>query len=105
MSEKLINMDKPIPKPRTRRLNCRLNCDDTLNLEDTLLSFNGPIGQEQAWAVCHQTAKCLAALGPNKLQELTRLTQILLHKEGYVLLDLPTGYYISLVNIENKYSS
>ncbi|XP_057337314.1 protein spire isoform X4 [Microplitis mediator] len=91
MSEKLKkNMDKPIPKPRTRRLNCRLNCDDTLNLEDTLLSFNGPIGQEQAWAVCHQTAKCLAALGPNKLQELTRLTQILLHKEGYVLLDLPT---------------
>ncbi|CAG5107779.1 Similar to spir: Protein spire (Drosophila melanogaster) [Cotesia congregata] len=82
---------KPVPKPRTRRLNCKLNCDDTLNLEDTLLAFNGPIGQEQAWAVCHQTAKYLATLGPNNFQELTHLNQILLHKEGYVLLDLPTN--------------
>lgn len=89
MDEKKIK--KPVPKPRTRRLNCKLNCDDTLNLEDTLLSFNGPIGQEQAWAVCHQTAKYLATLGPNNFQELTHLNQILLHKEGYVILDLPAS--------------
>ncbi|XP_074103484.1 spire type actin nucleation factor isoform X3 [Cotesia typhae] len=89
MDEKKIK--KPVPKPRTRRLNCKLNCDDTLNLEDTLLSFNGPIGQEQAWAVCHQTAKYLATLGPNNFQELTHLNQILLHKEGYVVLNLPTN--------------
>ncbi|XP_034942449.1 protein spire isoform X2 [Chelonus insularis] len=80
---------RPTPIKRTRKMNCRLSNDGTLNLEETLLSFNEPIGLEQAWAICHQSAKCLLQLGPNNLQELTQLSQILLHKDGHVLLDIP----------------
>lgn len=86
-------MDKPKPMKRINRVNCKLSENDTLNLENTLLSFNGPIGQEQAWAVCHQTAKSLSQLGSNQLQELTSLNQILLHREGHVLLDLHQGKF------------
>ncbi|XP_011310088.1 protein spire isoform X2 [Fopius arisanus] len=91
-------MDPEILHPRAMkrsRVQCKLREDDTLNLEETLLSFNGPIGQEQAWAVCHQTAKFLSQLPSARLQELHSLSQILLHKDGHVLLDLPGVEYVS----------
>ncbi|XP_015120272.1 protein spire isoform X1 [Diachasma alloeum] len=76
---------------RRSRGQCKLSDNDTMTLEETLLSFNGPIGQEQAWAVCHQTAKFLSQLPSNRLQELQSLSQIHLHKEGHILLELPVG--------------
>lgn len=75
---------------RTKHINCKLK-NDRLNLEHTLKTLDGPIGQDQTWAVCHQTARCLSKLPSNSLQELTTLNQIILHKEGHVSLELFTG--------------
>ncbi|KAF7990778.1 hypothetical protein HCN44_000583 [Aphidius gifuensis] len=83
VKKKLTNSQK------TKHINCKLK-NDTLNLEQTLKTLDGPIGQDQTWAVCHQTAKCLSKLPSNNLQELTNLNQIILHKEGHVSLDLFT---------------
>lgn len=92
-----ISDNRPKPMKRTRRMNCRLSDDDTLTLENALLSFNGPIPQEQAWAVCHQTAKSLCLLAPHHLHELSNLNQILLHKDGHILLGLPKGIIVLLL--------
>lgn len=85
-----MTVQRSIPTAKLKRTACTLKYD-TLNLEDILFSFNGPIGQEQAWAVCHQTAKVLSKLPSYHLQELTCLNQIILHTDGNVVLNLHTG--------------
>ncbi|XP_076387014.1 spire type actin nucleation factor isoform X4 [Megachile rotundata] len=77
-NEKEQSMERP---------KCRLDANGRLNLEDILLSFNGPVSQEQAWALCYQTAKSLSRLPDNNFYELSQLSQIVLHKDGDVWLD------------------
>ncbi|KAG9433601.1 protein spire isoform X1 [Apis mellifera carnica] len=69
-----------------KRSKCKLDANDRLNLKDILLSFNGPVSQEQAWALCYQTAKSLSCLPGNNFYELSELSQIVLHKDGDVWL-------------------
>lgn len=69
-----------------KRPKCKLDVNGRLNLEDILLSFNGPVNQEQAWALCYQTAKSLSRLSENNFYEITELSQIVLHKDGDVWL-------------------
>lgn len=69
-----------------KRPRCKLNTNGRLNLKDILLSFNGPVSQEQAWALCYQTAKSLSRLPDNKFYELSDLSEIVLHKDGDVWL-------------------
>ncbi|XP_017762205.1 PREDICTED: protein spire isoform X1 [Eufriesea mexicana] len=69
-----------------KRPKCRLDANGRLNLKDILLSFNGPVSQEQAWALCYQTAKSLSRLSENNFYELSELSQIVLHKDGDVWL-------------------
>ncbi|XP_023290799.1 protein spire isoform X2 [Orussus abietinus] len=69
---------------RSKRPRCKLDPSECLNLQDILLSFNGPISQEQTWALCYQAAKTLARTPRTEFQELTDLSQILLHKDGDV---------------------
>ena len=76
---------------RNRKGNCKLNADDSLSLQDILHCFNSPISREQAWALCHQTAKSLSYLPRNDLRELTDASQILLHKDGHIFIDFPKG--------------
>lgn len=70
----------------TKRPKCKLDPSGRLNLRDILLSFNGPVSQEQAWALCYQTAKTLSRLPDNNFYELSELSQIVLHKDGDVWL-------------------
>ncbi|XP_076238699.1 spire type actin nucleation factor isoform X2 [Calliopsis andreniformis] len=69
-----------------KRTKCKLDANGRLNLKNILLSFNAPISQEQAWALCYQTAKSLSRLPDNNFYELTELSQIVLHKDGDVWL-------------------
>ncbi|CAK9797432.1 Protein spire [Anthophora plagiata] len=73
-------------KKATRRPKCELDAYGRLNLKDILRSFNGPVNQEQAWALCYQTAKSLSRLPDNNFYELSELSQIVLHKDGDVWL-------------------
>ena len=76
---------------RTRKPKCKLDSNDCLNLKDVLLSFNGPISQEQAWALCYQTAKSFLNHSLNEFCELPDLSHILLHKDGHIRMDFERG--------------
>lgn len=76
---------------RTRKPKCKLDSNNCLNLKDILLSFNGPISQEQAWALCYQATKSFLNLSQNQFCELSDLTHILLHKDGHVCMDFEKG--------------
>lgn len=71
---------------QTKRPKCKLDANGRLNLEDILQSFNGPVSQEQAWALCYQTAKSLSRLVDSHFYELSELSHIVLHKDGDVWL-------------------
>ncbi|XP_076279009.1 spire type actin nucleation factor isoform X2 [Lasioglossum baleicum] len=71
----------------TKRLICKLDANGRLNLKDILLSFNGPVSQERAWALCYQTARSLSNLPDKNFYEILDLSQIVLHKDGDVWLD------------------
>ncbi|XP_046818344.1 protein spire isoform X2 [Vespa crabro] len=66
---------------------CKLDEKGRLNLQNILSSFNGPVGEEQAWALCYQAAKTLSSLPKNKCYKLSKLSQIFLHKDGNVFID------------------
>ncbi|XP_033219306.1 protein spire isoform X1 [Belonocnema kinseyi] len=83
---------------RTRKPKCKLNSNDCLNLKDILLSFNGPISQEQAWALCYQATKSFLNLSQNQFCELSDLSHILLHKDGHVCMDFEKGSHNSPVS-------
>ncbi|XP_015432782.1 PREDICTED: protein spire [Dufourea novaeangliae] len=70
----------------TTRSKCKLDASGRLNLRDILVSFNGPVSQEQAWALCYQTAKSLSRMPGNSFYEISELSQIVLHKDGDVWL-------------------
>lgn len=70
----------------TNRPKCRLDANGRLNLKDILISFNEPVNQERAWALCYQTAKSFSRLPDNNFYELLELSQIVLHKDGDVWL-------------------
>ncbi|XP_053971720.1 protein spire isoform X1 [Hylaeus volcanicus] len=84
--EKKTIENKGDEETATNRPKCRLDADGRLNLKDILLSFNGPVSQEQAWALCYQTAKSLSRLPNSNFYELSELSQIVLHKDGDVWL-------------------
>ncbi|XP_046386776.1 protein spire isoform X2 [Ischnura elegans] len=71
---------------------CSLNADDCVSLQDILLSFNAPINEEHAWALCYQCAKCFKNAfdrveGDDKLKKcylVSQLDHVMLHKDGQV---------------------
>ncbi|XP_043469307.1 protein spire [Leptopilina heterotoma] len=72
---------------RTKKPKCKLDSNNCLNLKDVLLSFNGPISQEQAWALCYQAAKTFLNLSQNEYRTLSDSSHLLLHKDGSVQMD------------------
>lgn len=66
---------------------CKLDDDECVSLSDILVSFNGPISEEHAWALCYQCAKCFKnayAKNREKCRLVKKLDQVILHKDGYV---------------------
>lgn len=66
---------------------CKLDENECVSLLDILISFNAPINEEHAWALCYQCAKCFQ----NALQSdrgmcrvVTELEQVVLHRDGNV---------------------
>ncbi|XP_051157327.1 protein spire isoform X3 [Leptopilina boulardi] len=72
---------------RTKKPKCKLDSNNCLNLKDILLSFNGPISQEQAWALCYQATKTFLNLSQNEFRTISDPSHILLHKDGSVQMD------------------
>ncbi|XP_065200343.1 protein spire isoform X2 [Planococcus citri] len=66
---------------------CMLDEEDSVALSDILISFNGPINEEHAWALCYQCAKCFKnsySKEYEKCRLVKELDQVKLHREGYV---------------------
>lgn len=66
---------------------CKLDENDCVSLLDILISFNAPINEEHAWALCYQCAKCFKnALHSDreKCRVVSELQHVLLHRDGQV---------------------
>lgn len=74
---------------------CALDARGCLSLRDILVSFNAPINEQHAWALCYQSAKCLqscfrrpapsgSSTSPGRVFCLTELEHVLLHRDGHV---------------------
>lgn len=76
--------------PEKNKPRCKLDGNNCLSLNDILLSFDGPISEEQAWAVCYQCAKSFRNLfhagnhNNNRLYDATEYGHVLLNKDGDV---------------------
>ncbi|XP_039311024.1 protein spire isoform X2 [Solenopsis invicta] len=82
------------------RPKCKLDLHGCLNLQDILLMFDSPVNQERAWALCYHIANNLSRLTDNKFYEISEFSQIILHKDGDILLENLTGSKHSLVSEE-----
>ena len=68
-------------------MKCKLDADECISLLDILISFNSPISEEHAWALCYECAKCFKnaySKNGDKCRLVKKLDQVLLHKDGYV---------------------
>lgn len=66
---------------------CSLDANGCVSLENILISFNAPISEEHAWALCYQCARCFSnALQSDRKRcfEVGELEHVLLHKDGQV---------------------
>lgn len=71
------------PKP----VKCKLDEEHCVALSDILISFNAPINEEHAWALCYQCAKSFKnaySKNRDKCRLVKELHQVKLHREGYV---------------------
>lgn len=66
---------------------CAPNAEGAVNLQDILESFNAPIKEEHAWALCYQCAKCFnEALSYNrdKCCNVSDVSHVWVHGDGTV---------------------
>lgn len=60
------------------------------SLSDILHSFNGPVNEEQAWAICYQVIKSIASSSShehsNQLRTLASPSDLLVQKDGSVTI-------------------
>ncbi|KAH8019555.1 hypothetical protein HPB51_019982 [Rhipicephalus microplus] len=66
---------------------CDLEGDGCVRLSSILHAFGAPIREEQAWAVCYQTSKCMCkewAADNRGCYCLTATSQLRIHKDGSV---------------------
>lgn len=71
----------------SRPRKCTLDQNDCVSLLDILISFNAPINEEHAWALCFQCAKCFKNAfesDRNLCKVVSDLDHVILHREGYV---------------------
>uniref|UniRef100_A0A0K8SDD1 KIND domain-containing protein n=1 Tax=Lygus hesperus TaxID=30085 RepID=A0A0K8SDD1_LYGHE len=66
---------------------CMLDENHCVSLRDILVSFNSPLTEEHAWALCYQCAKCFRnamRTDRGKCRVVTDLSQVLIHRDGHV---------------------
>ncbi|XP_022254835.1 protein spire homolog 1-like [Limulus polyphemus] len=66
---------------------CELDKYGCVRLSSILQSFNAPINEEHAWAICYQTAKCFLREWENSVSNvycLTDTSQIRIQKDGTI---------------------
>ncbi|XP_050442130.1 protein spire isoform X2 [Adelges cooleyi] len=66
---------------------CKLDEDGCVSLIDIIKSFNTPVSEEHAWALCYQCAKCFKYAferEPNKCRVVRSLEEVRIHKDGYI---------------------
>lgn len=64
------------------------------SLSDILQSFNGPVNEEQAWAICYQVIKSITSSSchehSNQLRTLASPSDLLVQKDGSVKISKNT---------------
>lgn len=66
---------------------CTLDKNGCLKLSSILHAFNAAVSEEQAWAVCFQTAKCMVNEWNSDSSScycLSDTSHVLMHKDGYI---------------------
>ncbi|XP_050520625.1 protein spire homolog 1 isoform X2 [Daktulosphaira vitifoliae] len=66
---------------------CKLDEDDCVSLIDIIKSFNTPVSEEHAWALCYQCTKCFKYAfehEPSKCRVVRNLNEVRIHKDGYI---------------------
>lgn len=66
---------------------CILDGNECVSLLDILISFNAPVTEEHAWALCFQCAKCVKnglLSDRTKCRVVDELHQVLIHRDGHV---------------------
>ncbi|KAK3910626.1 Protein spire-like protein 1 [Frankliniella fusca] len=74
-------------KPKQVMRKCTLDENGCVSLLDILNSFNAPINEEHAWALCFQCAQCFksaAASDKNKCVLVDSVDQVFVSKEGTI---------------------
>ena len=77
----------PPPPPPPMHKKCSLDGDGCVCLSDILTSFNAPLSEEQAWALCFECARCFerAVLTDRDACYLVeKVEHVFLHKDGLV---------------------
>ncbi|XP_067007598.2 protein spire [Anabrus simplex] len=66
---------------------CSLDINGCVTLQDILISFNAPINEQHAWALCYQCAKCFKNAMQSDRERcciVSELEHVLIHKDGHV---------------------
>lgn len=66
---------------------CKLDENDCVSLINIIKSFNTPVSEEHAWALCYQCAKCFKNAferDPNRCRVVKNLEEVRIHKDGFI---------------------
>jgi len=66
---------------------CKLDNNDCVSLVHIIKSFNTPVSEEHAWALCYQCAKCFKNAfehDPNRCRVVKNLEEVRIHKDGFI---------------------
>jgi spire-like protein len=66
---------------------CTLDSNGCVTLQDILISFNAPITEQHAWALCYQCAKCFKnamEIDRGRCYIVSKLDHVFIHKDGQV---------------------
>ncbi|XP_025412027.1 protein spire homolog 1 isoform X2 [Sipha flava] len=66
---------------------CKLDNNDCVSLINIIKSFNTPVSEEHAWALCYQCAKCFKNAferEPNRCRVVKNLEEVRIHKDGFI---------------------
>lgn len=66
---------------------CKLDDNDCVSLVNIIKSFNTPVSEEHAWALCYQCAKCFKNAferEPNRCRVVKNLEEVRIHKDGFI---------------------
>ncbi|RWS30238.1 protein spire-like protein [Leptotrombidium deliense] len=78
-------MDRKTDNGDSCKHSVSLDADNCLSLASILEAFNGPINEEQAWALCYQTAKCIQSVHQKyQLYSISDAKYMFVHKDGSV---------------------